>query len=140
MNIDEPREFYFRQLETRVGIITGELTRVRFGSMQARAAWPVSMNAYRCRDCILVVAELAGIDRAQISLSVEPRRVRLRGHREPPEPRKGDGPPLQVLAMEIDHGAFEREIVLPVEVEPERVEAEQREGLLWIRLPLAEPA
>jgi HSP20 family molecular chaperone IbpA len=42
--------------------------------------------------------------------------------------------------MEIDQGAFEREIVLPVEVEPEQVRAEQREGLLWIWLPLAVPS
>jgi len=40
------------------------------------------------------------------------------------------------LAMEIDHGPFQREIILPVEVDPNRVIAEQRNGLLWIYLPL----
>jgi quinol-cytochrome oxidoreductase complex cytochrome b subunit len=35
-----------------------------------------------------------------------------------------------------DYGPFEREVVLPLEVDPERVEAEQRSGLLWISLPL----
>ena len=43
---------------------------------------------------------------------------------------------MTVLAMEIDHGAFEREIELPLSVERERVTAEQRNGILWIHLPL----
>jgi HSP20 family molecular chaperone IbpA len=78
------------------------------------------------------------VDRSQIELRAEPRRVRLRGQRLPPEPGEAEGAALQVLAMEIDHGAFEREIVLPAEVDPEQVEAEQRGGVLWIWLPLAE--
>jgi len=38
--------------------------------------------------------------------------------------------------MEIDYGPFEREIDLPVEVEIDKAYAEQRNGLLWIALPL----
>jgi len=38
--------------------------------------------------------------------------------------------------MEIDYGPFERMLELPAEVDPERVNAEHREGLLWVYLPL----
>jgi HSP20 family molecular chaperone IbpA len=38
--------------------------------------------------------------------------------------------------MEIDYGAFEREILLPVKVDVEQVSAEQDKGMLWITLPL----
>ena len=138
MTFDELREFYLRQMEQRVSRIAGELTRFQPSSLRAREAWHPSINAYRCPDCILIVAELAGVDRTEISVTVEPRRVRLRGRRQAPEPPEAQGPARQVLAMEIDHGIFERDIVLPVEVDPELVEAEQREGLLWVRLPLAE--
>jgi HSP20 family molecular chaperone IbpA len=37
--------------------------------------------------------------------------------------------------MEIDHGAFCREVELPHDVQPERVTANYRDGLLWIELP-----
>jgi HSP20 family molecular chaperone IbpA len=37
--------------------------------------------------------------------------------------------------MEIDYGPFEREVLLPSDVAPERVTAEQRNGLLWVYLP-----
>jgi HSP20 family molecular chaperone IbpA len=43
---------------------------------------------------------------------------------------------MQLLAMEIDYGPFEREVQLAAEVEIEQVHAEQRNGLLWIYLPL----
>jgi HSP20 family protein len=129
---------YLRHLQGRLSDIACHLTRVRYATSPATEAWHPAINAYRCQDCILICVELAGVDRSEIQVVAEPRRVWLRGQRVPPEPRDGEGPPLQVLAMEIDHGAFEREIVLPVEVEPEQVQAEQREGLLWIRLPLTE--
>lgn len=131
---------YLRHLQGRLTNIAVELTRVRYASAQATETWHPAINVYRCRGCILVCADLAGVDRSQIQLRVEPRRVWLQGRRVPPEPRESEGPPLQVLAMEIDQGPFEREIVLPINVEPEQVQAEQREGLLWICLPLANPS
>ena len=50
--------------------------------------------------------------------------------------RRARNKPVQVLVMEIDYGAFEREIVLPCDVDPDGVTAEKRDGLLWIFLPL----
>jgi HSP20 family protein len=88
----------------------------------------------------VIFVELAGVQRSQIDLRVERQSVRLKGQRATPEPCDSDCPPEQVLAMEIDAGVFEREIVLPVEVQPEAARAEQREGLLWIHLPLARRA
>ena len=43
---------------------------------------------------------------------------------------------MQVLAMEIDHGSFERQIKLPSTVDRKQVTAEQKNGLLWVYLPL----
>ena len=42
----------------------------------------------------------------------------------------------RLLAMEIDYGPFIREVPLPAEVEILQAHAEQRNGLLWISLPL----
>jgi len=75
-----------------------------------------------------------------IDLRIDGQRLVIRGMRQQPEPRESEGPPVQILALEIDHGPFEREIVLPPDVDAERVQAEQRNGLLWISLPLRSPA
>ena len=115
--------------------VTHELGRSRF-SQFAPHAWQPAINAYRCAKCVRICVDLAGVERAQIELTVESQRVLLRGTRELPEPADVDDRTLQLLAMEIDYGPFEREILLPVEVEIDRSTAEQRNGLLWISLPL----
>jgi Molecular chaperone (small heat shock protein) len=70
------------------------------------------------------------------STDVEPRRLVIRGTRELPEPTGDEGCAQQLLAMEIDYGPFEREITFPVDVEIDKAHAEQRNGLLWISLPV----
>lgn len=94
------------------------------------------MNAYRCEGCIRVCFELAGVARADIELRIEPKRLILRGTRRTPEPATSEGRAQQILAIEIDNGPFARELRLPAEVIPEETTAEQRDGLLWIKLPL----
>jgi HSP20 family protein len=98
--------------------------------------WRPSMNAYRCEGCIRVCFELAGVARADIELRIEPKRLLLRGTRRTPEPATSEGRPQQILAIEIDNGPFARELRLPGEVIPDEATAEQRDGLLWIKLPL----
>jgi HSP20 family molecular chaperone IbpA len=73
------------------------------------------------------------VEKSSIDLTVEPRRVVMRGSRNPPEPTTERA--LQTLALEIDYGPFEREVHLPVEVDVEQAHAEQENGLLWITLP-----
>lgn len=115
--------------------VTSELGRGRF-SQFAPHVWVPAINAYRCDKCVRICVELAGVERPLIELTVEPRRVVVRGARELPEPTEAEDRPLQLLAMEIDYGSFEREVILPVEVEIDKASAEQRNGLLWISLPL----
>jgi HSP20 family protein len=117
--------------------LTSELSRLQFSRFVAHA-WEPAINAYRCEESIRICVDLAGVDRALIDLTVERRRLVIRGTRELPEPTGDEGCALQLLAMEIDYGPFLREVPLPAEVEIEQAHAEQRNGLLWISLPLKE--
>ena len=110
-----------------------ELSSVRYAQPEG---WRPAMNAYRCEGCIRVCFDLAGVNKANIDLRIEPKRLILRGTRPTPEPASAEGRPEQILAMEIDHGPFARELRFPAEVIPGEVTAEQRDGLLWIKLPL----
>lgn len=114
--------------------VTYELARSQF--QFAPHTWEPAINAYRCETCIRICVDLAGVERSQIDLVVEPTRVLIRGERELPEPTPAEGRPLRLLAMEIDYGPFEREIHLTDEVEINEAHAEQRNGLLWISLPI----
>jgi HSP20 family protein len=135
--MDPIRNIKLRWLHGALHDITSELSRSRFSRFAARA-WEPAINAYRCEKCIRICVDLAGVDRSTIDLTVEPRRVLIRGTRELPEPTHAEGHTVQLLAMEIDYGPFIREVPLPAEVEVDRAHAEQRNGLLWISLPLKE--
>ena len=115
--------------------ISYHLTRVRY-SPGAPHRWRPAINAYRCETCIRLCVDLAGVERDEIDLQITADRLVLRGTREAAEPQSAEGHSLQVLAMEIDFGPFERSFDLPAEVDIDRAAAEQRNGLLWICLPL----
>jgi HSP20 family protein len=132
--MDPIKNIKLRWLHGALHDISYELSRSNFSRFAH--AWQPAINAYRCETCIRICVDLAGVDRSVIDLTVEPRRVLIRGRRELPEPSHSEGQTLQLLAMEIDYGPFQREVSLPAEVEVHEAHAEQRNGLLWISLPL----
>jgi HSP20 family protein len=129
-------EIRWQFLQGQIGDLAYELRRVQFSHFSTLQRWHPAINAFRCRDGIAVCVDLAGVAKSQIDLMVEPRRLLIRGNRTAPEPDRAEHEAVQILTMEIDWGAFERELVFPDEVEPECASAEQRNGMLWIHLPL----
>ena len=47
---------------------------------------------------------------------------------------------IRLHLMEIDHGAFRREVELPADADREGITANHRNGLLWIEIPKKETA
>ena len=127
---------HLKRLQGRLGDVAYQLTRIHFSQFSSVERWQPALNAYRCSECIVICVDLAGVDGKSIDVRVESRRLLIRGQRPPPEPVGNGHKPLQVLVMEIDYGRFEREVLLPSDVDRERVKAEQDNGLLWIYLPL----
>lgn len=130
------RTIRLQRLQGQLGDVAYELTKVQFSNFRATHRWQPAINAYQCDKCLRICVDLAGVEAGEIELAVEPGRLTLRGTRSLPEPDDTDNPAMQVLAMEIDHGAFEREITLPPGVDRQRVHAEQKNGMLWVYLPL----
>src|SRR5581483_932449 len=128
--------FHLRRLHGQLGAVAYEMTHVHFVAQVAELAWRPALNIYHCERCLSICVDLAGVDNSAFELQIEPRRLWIRGRREAPEPSDSANKPVQILAMEIDYGLFAREIALPIEVETERVTAEQKNGFLWIYLPL----
>jgi HSP20 family protein len=135
--MQELSNVHLRRLEGRLGEVVFELTKVQFSKFASQEAWRPAINAFRCEGEIVIGVDLAGVDKAKVNLTVQPREVRIRGVREAPEPESRERKPIQVLTMEIDYGPFERRLELPETIDPQRVTAEQRNGLLWVYLPLA---
>src|SRR5947208_17054505 len=105
--------------------LQGTLADVTVRSIQlwrtAPHTWQPAINAFRCETAVSICVDLAGIDKSLIDLRVEPRRVTVRGSREAPEPTDQA---VQMLALEIDYGPFEREIEVPAEVDAQPARAQ----------------
>lgn len=101
--------------------------------------WTPAVNLYETDASYLVCVDLAGVDKDKIDLEVHDQRLTLRGSRavpletSPTEPAPAGR--IRVHLMEIDHGAFCREVELPLDVERDKIIASHRNGLLWIELP-----
>lgn len=99
-------------------------------------AWPEAVNVPRVdvleRDEDVVVrAELPGIDKKNIDISVTEASVTIKGSSETREEKKeGD-----YHRSEIRRGAFARTLALPCAVDSEKVKAAFKDGILEITLP-----
>ena len=133
--MDSPRTIRLRWLHGSVQDVTHQLLGLRF-SRSGPHAWRPAINAYRCEQCVRICVDLAGVDRSEIDLNIEGPHLSIRGVRDVPEPSDQEKEAMQMIAMEIDYGPFEREVRLPGEVDVTKVRAEQKNGLLWIHLPL----
>src|SRR5262245_41254760 len=99
------------------------------------ATWRPAVNVYAYADRMEVCVDLAGVDKREIRVDVEARRLSVSGHRTFPE-NDCEGPGCaRILIMEIADGRFERTLEFTEEIDTERVEARQENGWLWIILP-----
>ncbi len=92
--------------------------------------WPAVQLSER-DDAFVVRAEIAGLDPAQLEITVSGNRLVLGGERkEVIDTRENN-----VQFSEMRYGKFRREILLPEAVDAERVSAESRHGIVTIELP-----
>jgi HSP20 family protein len=94
------------------------------------------VDVYQTETHVVVLMEIAGIPREEIEISVDGRDMLIRGERKPLPGR----PNRSYSQMEIAQGAFQRQVLLPAEVNPEALEAVYKDGILEIVLPKAAPA
>lgn len=98
-------------------------------------AWTPAIDVYDSAEELVVVAEIPGVDPAQIDLAVTGNTLSLRGVKE-----AGDGTEPLVQFRERRFGAFHRQLTLPNDVDFDKVQAQVNNGVLKIRLPKRSPA
>jgi len=95
-----------------------------------------AVDVYETEDAVVIVAEIAGIGHEEIELEVEDTICILSGERKSGR----TGPKRDYSQMEIGHGPFLRELLLPAEVNPDAAITVYKDGMLQISLPKASPA
>ena len=82
-------------------------------------------------DEIVVELDAPGVKREDIDITLSDHSLRVRGRRESHKEEKGKS----FHRVERDYGEFERRVVLPCEVDAEKVDAALSNGVLTIKLP-----
>jgi len=98
----------------------------------ASGAYP-PLNMFRKADDFIIIAEVPGIKKSDLEVQVKGNTIRLAGTKSVNYPEKAALHRRERLA-----GRFDRAVTLPVEVDPEGVKAECRDGILALFLPRAE--
>ena len=91
------------------------------------------INVFRQQDDYVVVAELPGIDKNDLDIQVKNNQVRIAGKKTIAYDEK-----QSVHRRERVAGQFDRTLRMPGQIDPDRVKAEYRDGVLAVHLPRAE--
>ena len=91
------------------------------------------INVFRQGNEFLAIIEMPGVNKDDLSLEVRGNAIRIAGKKT-----IDYGGNASVHRRERVAGSFDRTITLPVQLDPDRVTAEYRDGVLALSLPRAE--
>jgi len=91
----------------------------------------LSVDVYQTENEIVIVAPIAGVEPNDIDISLNGDMITIKGKRKI-NPKENE---VDYLYQECFWGNFSRAIILPCEIDSEKVKATFKEGILKIRLP-----
>jgi len=103
-------------------------------SHQFLNGWMPAVDVYEDENNLYLTAELPGMNKDDIEISVHEGVLTLSGERKADEKYKD----AEVYRSERSLGRFQRTLTLPTAVDPEKVKATYRDGILSVLLPKAE--
>lgn len=125
----------------------GDILRHRFNSLfddffapgrlaadTALTNWNPSVDIFEKDDQLVISAELPGVDKKDIAVDVKGRVLTLKGERSMENEVKEE----HTYRRERAYGRFERAFTLPIEINPDAISAEYKDGVLRITVPKPE--
>jgi len=110
------------------------LTEFSRTSQQLAGGWLPAVDLYEDKDNIVVRAELPGMKKEELTISLHEGVLTLSGERTREEQYKD----TQVCRAECFEGRFQRTITLPCPVQGDKVSASYKDGILTVTLPKPE--
>jgi HSP20 family protein len=107
-----------------------------FTEENALVAWTPSCDIYETEKAIVLKVELPGIKKENVAVSIESNVLTIHGERK----FEGETKRENYYRVERNYGEFFRSFTLPNYVDPTKILAEFKEGLLEVTLPKREEA
>jgi HSP20 family protein len=92
--------------------------------------WAPTLDVLHEDGDLLIRAELPGVKREDVEITLHERALTISGERRAEEQRQGSG----YYVRERRHGSFRRTLVLPHDVEEEEISARFEDGVLEVRV------
>jgi len=102
------------------------------GATGGRGAFP-PINLFQQGDDLVAVLEIPGIDKDALEIEAKNNRIRVSGNKT-----VAYADNTSVHRRERLFGAFDRILTMPIQIDPDRIKAEYRDGMLAIFIPRAE--
>src|SRR5438128_7113031 len=127
----------FSQLQDRINRVFTDSYRRSDEGLMTSGAWVPPVDIYQDGNNELVLkAELPDMAREDIDITVDNGTLTIKGEKKLGSDVKEE----QFHRIERHYGAFSRSFSLPPTVDPGKVAAEYKQGVLTVRLPLREEA
>ncbi len=94
----------------------------------------LSVDVYQTDDEIVIKSTIAGVEPEDLDIFLHDDLLTIRGKRQQIKEQKDS----HYFYKECYWGGFSRSIILPVEVNPDKIDADLKNGILTIRLPKIE--
>ena len=117
-------------LQERMNRLFEESLKTRLEVEAGGQGWQPLADVYETSGSFVVLLELPGVEQEDVEIHVDGDAVVVRGQR-----KLGAARPERYHRMERSYGSFSRSFSLAVEVDPEAVSAQFKDGLLRLELP-----
>lgn len=97
---------------------------------QHECIWTPHIDVYESPDEIILLADLAGINKEELHIELTRKKIKIAGVRKIISVVKN----VRYCLAEIPHGYFARSIILPAAVDAESATANYADGILMIRI------
>ena len=94
-----------------------------------------ALNVYKEKDNLVVEAALPGVDKKDVNIRATTSTLTIYGETKSEKKEQKE----KEFHSELHYGSFNRSLTLPAEVDPDKVSAQLRDGILKVTLPLLEP-
>ena len=115
----------FDEMFSNLGSTTGRQQRTQ------QSQWAPALDVVQDDGDLLIRAELPGVKREDVEVTLHERVLTISGERRAEEQREGSG----YLVRERRYGSFRRSLVLPHDVGEGQISARFEDGVLEVRVP-----
>ena len=102
------------------------------GGTAAMGSYP-PINVFQQGDDFVAVVELPGVDKADLQIEAKENTIRISGKKT-----INYGESASVHRRERVWGDFDRTLSIPIQIQPDAIRAEYRDGILALHIPRAE--